>query len=75
MYYNNFINKSVHFTIKNKFDYLETILNNKGLFAKTKEQFIFEFMNSQKIYWILSNFFHKYKINKKYNNQNLAPLL
>ena len=74
MYYNNFINQSIHFTIKNKFDYFETVIKNQQLFAKTREQFICEFWKSQKIYWTLSNFFHKYKLNKKYNNHS-PPLL
>lgn len=70
MYYNNFINQSIQFTIKNKFDHLETVINNKKLFAKTREHFICEFWKSQKIYWTLSRFFHKYRKNKKITNHS-----
>jgi hypothetical protein len=60
MFYNIYIDNTIEFTIQNKFNYLETVLNNQNLFVNTKEQFICVFCKTQKIYWILSRFFRKF---------------
>lgn len=64
MYYNNFINDLIVFTIRNKFDYLSTILYNNDLLYDVKEDFICVFCKSQQVYWTLFRFIRKIKNRK-----------
>ena len=64
MYYSNFINNTIAFTTRNKFDYFITILHNDDLLYDVKEDFIYVFCKSQHVYWILSRFIRKIKTRK-----------
>ena len=65
MFFNMFISSPIVFTTTSKFNYFETILHNSQLSDSVKDKFILEFSKSQKIYWTLSSFFRKYRINSK----------
>ena len=60
MLFEVFKNKNIPFTTKTKFDQLEIVLNNTQITESIKHQFIVDFCNSQRIYWILSRFFKRY---------------
>ena len=69
MYFDMFVNSPIVFTPRTKFTYYETILHNQQLSESVKSAFFLEFYQSQKIYWTLSNFAHKYRSHRK----NITP--
>jgi hypothetical protein len=66
MYFDMFVNSPIVFTTRTKFDYYDTIFHNQQLSESVKSAFFLEFYQSQKIYWTLSNFAHKYRVYQTY---------
>ena len=65
MFFDMFIKNPIEFTTKSKFLYFESVINSTHLSNVTKQHFLSEFSYSQRNYWTLSKFFHKYKTRGK----------
>jgi len=65
MYFDMFVQSPIDFNARTKFDYYDTIFRNQQLSESVKNTFFLEFYESQRIYWTLTNFAHKYRLHQK----------
>jgi len=59
-----FLLNPIHYSIKAKFDFFKTVLDNQFINMETKRDFITVFSTIQKNYWLLNRFVHNFKLKK-----------